>query len=221
MNRFTFVLLTTFTVAFFTTLVGCSDQEIENKSASSETTQQASEADNPAQTESSESDNVIMDHGSMEHEAGNHGEDAAHEEQEGMAHEHGEHMGMQGDSHWNAPSAVATLINPVTADTASVKRGRDLFLNNCASCHGNSARGDGPIALALTPKPADLVVMAPMHPAEDFFWKIGNGRGAMPAWKNTLSENQIWDLVNYIKSLGKTEPSENEDHESDGHNHAH
>jgi mono/diheme cytochrome c family protein len=63
--------------------------------------------------------------------------------------------------------------------------------------------------------------MAPMHPAEDFFWKIANGRGAMPAWKNSLSENQIWDLVNYIKSLGATVSSEAGVDDNDGHNHVH
>ena len=102
-----------------------------------------------------------------------------------------------------------------------MQRGRDLFLNNCASCHGNSGRGDGQIALALEPRPADLVVMAPTHPAGDFFWKIANGRGSMPAWKDTLRENQIWDLVNYIKSLGETGSSEAVGEESDGHNHTH
>jgi len=102
-----------------------------------------------------------------------------------------------------------------------VQRGRDLFLSNCISCHGNSGRGDGPVALALTPKPADLVVMASMHPAGEFYWKIENGRSSMPAWKDTLSKNQIRELINYIKSLGETISSEAGANDNDGHTHTH
>jgi len=78
-----------------------------------------------------------------------------------------------------------------------------------------------PVSATLDPKPADLVVMAPMHPGGDFFWKIENGRGVMPAWKDTLDENQIWDLVNYIKSLGESGSPDPDGDVSDGHDHAH
>jgi mono/diheme cytochrome c family protein len=43
--------------------------------------------------------------------------------------------------------------------------------------------------------------MAGMHTDGDIAWKIENGRGPMPAWKNILNHDQIWDLVNYIQSL--------------------
>lgn len=61
--------------------------------------------------------------------------------------------------------------------------------------------GDGPAAATLNPKPANLVAMSGGHPDGDFAWKIKNGRGAMPAWKSILKENQVWDLVNYIQAL--------------------
>jgi mono/diheme cytochrome c family protein len=211
-------------VVFSAVPAGCSDRDAENESVSPVTSQQASETIGPAHTgsgdhDAQDSDDGQMDHGGPvhEHETGGHGDTTAHEEQEGMAHEYAEHAG----SHWNAPVEAATLTNPVAADAASVQRGRDLFVINCVSCHGNSGRGDGPVAVALTPKPVDLVVMAPMHPAGDFFWKIENGRGPMPAWKKTLSGNQIWDLVNYIKSLGEAEPSAADTDDNNGHNHSH
>jgi len=228
MNKFTFVLFTTVSIIFSAVLTGCSDRDAENKPASSEATQQASGTATPALVESDDqgaqgSVDTQMDHDDPEHAhmAGGHGETNAHEEQEGMTHEHGEHAGMQGMSHWNAPATAATLVNPVAADDVSVKRGRSLFAMNCISCHGATGRGDGPVAPSLDPKPADLVVMAPMHPGGDFFWKIENGRGAMPAWKSTLGEHQIWDIVNYIKSLGEAESSPVGDEQSDGHNHTH
>lgn len=48
--------------------------------------------------------------------------------------------------------------------------------------------------------------MARQHPDSDFAWKIATGRGAMPAWKGILTENQIWDLVNFVQTLGDEPP---------------
>jgi len=223
MNKFTFVLLTAFTMVFTTVMAGCSDRDAENESVSPAASQQAGESNSREHTGTGDNDGGQMDNGDQGHEqeAEGHDDNAAHEEQEGMAHEHGEHAGMQGASHWNAPAEAATLINPVAADTASIKRGRAIYAMNCIVCHGTGGRGDSPVAATLDPKPADLVVMAPMHPAGDFFWKIKNGRGPMPAWKDTLDENQIWDLVNYIKSLGETGSPDPDDADGDGHDHAH
>lgn len=90
----------------------------------------------------------------------------------------------------------------MTADAASRARGRKLFQAHCAACHGMHGRGDGPAAAALDPKPTDLAAMANHHSDGDYAWKVANGRGAMPAWKGTLTEKQIWDVVNYIQQLG-------------------
>ena len=63
--------------------------------------------------------------------------------------------------------------------------------------------GDGPGAIGLTPPPADLRVHVPLHPAGQTYLFITNGfpGTAMPAWKEQLSEQQRWDLVNYLKVL--------------------
>ena len=103
--------------------------------------------------------------------------------------------------HWSAPAAAGKRLNPVPANAASIEQGWQLFTKNCTACHGRAGRGDGPAAASLKPHPADLAMMAGHHPDGDLAWKIANGRGAMPAWKGTLSEDQIWILVNYIKSL--------------------
>ena len=103
--------------------------------------------------------------------------------------------------HWSAPAAAAKRRNPVPATAASLDQGRQLFKQNCIACHGAEGRGDGPAAASLKPHPADLAMMAGHHPDGDLAWKIANGRGAMPAWNKTLSEDQIWMLVSYIKTL--------------------
>jgi mono/diheme cytochrome c family protein len=45
--------------------------------------------------------------------------------------------------------------------------------------------------------------MARHHPDGDLAWKIAEGRGAMPGWKQILPEKNMWDLVNFIRSLGR------------------
>lgn len=107
------------------------------------------------------------------------------------------------EDHWSAPDAAAKRRNPIAPNAASIEEGQKLFKQNCVSCHGPIARGDGPAAASLRPRPADLAIMAGHHPDGDLAWKIANGRGAMPSWKDSLSENQIWTLVTYIKSLPK------------------
>ena len=102
---------------------------------------------------------------------------------------------------WSTPKKTNNLQNPITRKFGSINRGKDLFLRNCASCHGENADGNGTAAASLTPKPANLKKMSGMHPDGDFALTIENGRGMMPAWKNILNENQISDLVNYIQSL--------------------
>ena len=103
--------------------------------------------------------------------------------------------------HWTAPDEAARKPNPVQAKADSFQRGKAIYKQYCVSCHGPQGRGDGPVALALDPRPADLAVLANHHPPGDLAWKIGEGRGAMPPWKGVINETQIWDVVNYLKSL--------------------
>ncbi len=104
--------------------------------------------------------------------------------------------------HWMAPPDAAKRPNPIPKAPASLARGKQIYDTNCASCHGEKGKGDGSAGKALTPKPADLATMAPQHSPGDLAWKVENGRGPMPAFKGTLSQNDIWDVVNYIQTLG-------------------
>ncbi|OGW48224.1 MAG: hypothetical protein A2078_08580 [Nitrospirae bacterium GWC2_57_9] len=110
-------------------------------------------------------------------------------------------LSMSQHSHWQAPAKEASRENPVPADKASLARGKKLYRAHCAACHGEQGRGDGPAGTNLEPRPTDLSHVAGHHKDGDLAWKIAAGRGAMPGWKGVLKEDQIWDVVNYLKSL--------------------
>ena len=101
---------------------------------------------------------------------------------------------------WKAPAAAKTTKNPVEKATG-VKVGQSLFQENCVICHGKVGKGDGEAAAALNPKPKSLV-SPPVQSQTDgeLFWKISEGREAMPSWKQ-LSDRERWSLVIYLRSL--------------------
>jgi class 3 adenylate cyclase/mono/diheme cytochrome c family protein len=105
--------------------------------------------------------------------------------------------------HWLAPATEASRQNPVMTTTKSIELGANVFSQNCVSCHGKNADGNGPNGRNLNPKPANLHTISKSHTDGEFAYKIRVGRGAMPSWEETLDETEIWSLVNYIKSLGK------------------
>lgn len=106
-----------------------------------------------------------------------------------------------GELRWTAPAIEAQRKNPVRANGDSVRRGARVYVAHCAGCHGDDGRGGGSGGRNLNPPPSDLVALAPLYSDGDIAWKIANGRGAMPAWKNSLKDRQIWDGVNYIRFL--------------------
>ena len=106
---------------------------------------------------------------------------------------------------WKAPADAKATKNPTKKDDPKIiAEGKKLAETNCSSCHGNGGKGDGPAAAALPPpKPADWTSAKIAAESDgELFWKISNGRGAMPPWKH-LPDNQRWALIDYIRSLQK------------------
>lgn len=105
---------------------------------------------------------------------------------------------------WEAPKSADNLKNPLLNNKEAAKKGEKLFVQNCISCHGQSGLGNGIAASTLNPKPSNLTLSSVQKQSDGaIFWKISNGRNAMIPWKYTLSENQRWQLVNYIRTLSK------------------
>jgi mono/diheme cytochrome c family protein len=96
--------------------------------------------------------------------------------------------------------------NPVAADATSIAAGKQLFEKNCASCHGKTGVGDGAMGSELNPKPSNLTDAEWKHGSSDgeIFAVIKDGvKGTgMKGFNSKLTAHQIWDTVNYVRSLG-------------------
>jgi len=93
--------------------------------------------------------------------------------------------------------------NPTPDTPATIDAGRTTFQANCAICHGPRALGDGPQAFLLQPRPVNLQLHVPQHAQGEVHYWITNGVAGtgMPAWKDTLSDTQRWEIVRYLQAL--------------------
>lgn len=99
------------------------------------------------------------------------------------------------------PAAYAGKTNPLGADAAA--KGALDYVSYCEACHGVSGIGDGPAGAALNPRPASLPKIAAQVGDDYLFWRISEGKPgtAMVGWGNVLNEEQVWQVVAYIRTL--------------------
>jgi putative copper export protein/mono/diheme cytochrome c family protein len=98
--------------------------------------------------------------------------------------------------------------NPIPATQASIAAGERLYRQHCQACHGVAGAGDGPAAAMLRPRPSDLRVhMAAGHTDGQLFYWISEGfpGTAMPAFRGTLSEQERWHVLNFLRTLALTD----------------
>jgi mono/diheme cytochrome c family protein len=99
-----------------------------------------------------------------------------------------------------AKDAAATLRNPVPATEESIARGKYLFELNCLVCHGPDGRGKGPVGQVFEPSPVDLNEAYTQDQADgQLFFTLTRGRVAMPFYRDALTPQERWDVVNYVK----------------------
>lgn len=104
------------------------------------------------------------------------------------------------DTAWKAPPEADALFNPLQNLLLAEEKGKELYDVYCWSCHGKTGYGDGAAGSALGQKPANFHDERVRKQRQgSLFWKISNGKGNMPPFKDALSEEQRWQLVSYIR----------------------
>ncbi len=124
---------------------------------------------------------------------------------------------------------AALLATPAVAKPGDAEAGKATYLKRCVFCHGAEGDGNGPAAERLNPPPRDFTqaqykfkttAFDDMVPNDDDLMRMvrdGMPGTAMPGWKSLLSEQQMWDVIAYIKtfaSLEKEAPTKQVDYGS-------
>jgi mono/diheme cytochrome c family protein len=98
--------------------------------------------------------------------------------------------------------------NPIRFSEASVDRGKKVFKTQCALCHGEKGDGKGDLAKEMTLTLPDFTKSDALAKRSDgeLFAIIGVGKDPMPGQKGRMTEQHVWNLVNYLRALGGKVP---------------
>ena len=110
---------------------------------------------------------------------------------------------------WSAPATAKNLQNPVPATDESIARGMKIYSLRCRHCHGESGDGKGERVGNLSVAPSDFTDEHAMGLISDgeLFWKISHGRRPMPSFQGQLSEQERWQLVDFIRTFAQRPPA--------------
>ena len=111
----------------------------------------------------------------------------------------------QSDAHRHP--AAAKLKNPTPPSAESITAGRKLYDRHCSECHGDTGKGDGMAGEGLDQKPSNFTDAKWEHGSTDgeMFVVVRDGAGPkseMKSFSKKLNEKQIWDVINYVRTLG-------------------
>lgn len=118
---------------------------------------------------------------------------------------------------------IQGLKNPLHEDKKNfekyINEGAIIYFKNCFYCHGDNLDGKGYLARGLNPQPADFTDPGTIAQLQEsfVFWRISKGgiglpaesspwNSAMPAWENTLTEEDIWKVIIYIYEAAGVSP---------------
>src|SRR5438874_1459635 len=109
-------------------------------------------------------------------------------------------------------AVAAAIAGGALARLEAQPQGKNVYDAHCVECHGESGRGDGPSAAYLTPRPRDFTSgkykirsteTGTVPTDDDLMQSVRQGlyATAMPAWARLLSDEEIHDVVKYLKTL--------------------
>lgn len=101
---------------------------------------------------------------------------------------------------WIVPQEFRLRLSPFEFSEASAEAGRTIYTANCLSCHGNPGRNN--FLRSLNPQPGDPASEEYQSNSDgEIFYKVSEGRGQMPGFKNVLSQTDIWNVVSYVRTF--------------------
>jgi mono/diheme cytochrome c family protein len=102
-------------------------------------------------------------------------------------------------------SSDAAKTNPVKPSPTSLSSGKKKYGQDCAMCHGKEGAGDGDLAEDMKLKLRDLRDAETLKALSDgdIYSLINNGKGKMMGEEGRLKPDEIWDIVNFVRSLPK------------------
>ncbi len=116
-----------------------------------------------------------------------------------------------------AAGLLALIPDPVTARPGDAEKGEAVYVKRCLQCHGEEGDGLGPAAERLNPPPRDFTLGlfkiissafdADLPNDDDLFRMVRDGMPgtAMPGWSDLLSDNDMWNVIAYIKTFAELE----------------
>lgn len=102
---------------------------------------------------------------------------------------------------FDAKEAAVAVLNPVPSTPESIARGEAFYNVHCLVCHGETGVGDGPVGLKFVEKqPVDLNDAYTQDQADgQIFFTLTRGREKMPYYRDALSIEERWDVINYLR----------------------
>jgi mono/diheme cytochrome c family protein len=99
--------------------------------------------------------------------------------------------------------------NPIQPTEANLTAGFKIYQANCASCHGDIHRTHGALAEGLYPRAPQFLEDAPDMPENQNYYIVEHGirLSGMPAWKQVLSEQEIWQVTTFLGRLDQLPPA--------------
>ena len=118
---------------------------------------------------------------------------------------------------------IQGLDNPLRKDQANLREhvaaGAEIYIRNCAYCHGDNLDGKGHFAYGFNPPPANFQDQGTIAMLQEayLFWRIAKGgpglpkestpwSSVMPAWEDRLNEHQIWRVIMYLYDATGQQP---------------
>jgi len=111
---------------------------------------------------------------------------------------------------YTIPQEAVHQANPVKATPESITHGKKWYGYDCAMCHGKDGDGKGEVGADMKLKVTDFTDPATLKDMTDgeLFYIIKVGKGDMPPEGARVKTDELWDLVNYVRSLARKKPSD-------------